>query len=395
MATGSEIERDLTHSGQHLRAAWRAVLPDTVRTRLLQACLLDAEAAADAWDQFEKLSGGARSYFEQDFGGLKGMLPYVAYGLEQNQVAASSGFMTYARVALVREGLRSRIYYEILAEVIRLLPSVGVDYMLLKGAAIGRWLYPTPDVRHNHAIDLLIAASDVAKVQRALAGAGFTPSTHAHEFTHNSGLPVRLHTELVRHPCQSASRDCCRELVSRDLDRDHSRANAFSPALLLHQTLGNAAFSDSNRNLRWVVDAVLLIRHTTIDWKRVIELGRDAGLWEFYLEVLAYLFENFDVALPSGLSARTHGARHPHRYRILLASLLTVLGSHRRVWHTLGHSAALRLRFSVYAVLPPVDYLRWRYGLESAYQILAWHAWRPFRIVLRLAGAPVAGARAA
>jgi hypothetical protein len=379
---------------QNIRDAWRSTLPDETRTALLGACLLNPEPAAMAWARFEKLGGDARAYFERDVGGLKGLLPFVAHALDENGVAANSDFMTYARVALVREELRSKIYYEVLQSLCECLARNGVDHYLLKGAAFASWLYPAPNVRHNHGIDLLVARADMASVSRLLVSAGFRPSPErSRQFDHETGLPIVLHNDLIRHPLYPdggmVAEGATAPAPDRVLGELHSKT--LLPTWHLHQILGNAAFANSNPNLRWVVDVVFLIRNTEIDWATFVAQARRVGLALFYAEVLRYARDNFSLDIPSAVLADLSEAERP-RVEVLFASLLGTLGTHHAVWRVLRGDKHLRLRFIWYVLKPPVNYLKWRYEFDSTRQIIGWYTGRPWRVLARLVRARSQGA---
>ena len=376
---------DWQTQSEQISLAWKSVMPDGTATHLLRACLLKGQAAESAWQYFEQTSGGARAYFEDDYYGLKGLLAFIAFSLNAHGVQASPEFLTYARVALVREELRSKIYYEVLADLCSRLQQNSIDHVLLKGAALGTWLYPSPYIRHNHGIDLLVSEQDLNAVISLLIVAGFKKrSGSKYEYEHSTGLPVTAHTKVLHHPyLQDKQADI------QQITIEGTPAKTLSLDSHLHQIIGNAPFSGSNSNLRWIVDVFYIVGTNQVDWSEFVNAAQRAGLGLFYAEVLDYMNQQFATAVPSRVLAELRNDAHNNMHAILFTGLLTALRTHRRVWQALVHSSRLRAKFIVFSLLPPTNFLRWRYDINTKLQIFGWYMKRPLRIISRLFGRSV------
>ena len=154
-------------------AALRRALPTRDHELLLRACLCEPSIAQSAWTEFSARVGDAKLYFEADEGGLKGLLPFVEASLARNCIDAGKAFHTYARVAAVREELRSGIYSEVLAGLLDALERAGVSNVLLKGAALSATVYPQPSTRHNHAIDVWVAPGQLQAAEAIVVAERF------------------------------------------------------------------------------------------------------------------------------------------------------------------------------------------------------------------------------
>ena len=97
-----------------LEAALQTLLPSKTEEHLLTACIAEGPRAIRAWSTFIASVGDAKGYFEKNQAGLKGLLPFVESRLTANGIDAGKAFHTYARVALVREELRTSIVTDIL-----------------------------------------------------------------------------------------------------------------------------------------------------------------------------------------------------------------------------------------------------------------------------------------
>ena len=189
--------------------ALQNTLPTHPQDLLLAACLREPPVASAAWRDFVAVVGDPKQFFERNGTGLKGLLPFVESRLAANAINAGRSFHTYARVASVREALRSRIYLEILGGVLSAFDRNGVSSVLLKGGAVSATVYPQPSTRHNHAIDLWVSVWRC----RALAACSRQSSSflncraRVRQAIGVSVIAAGLHWRCIR------SRSICRTLI--------------------------------------------------------------------------------------------------------------------------------------------------------------------------------------
>ena len=303
-------------------------------------------------------------------------MPFIADSIDCHGLHVDEAFRTYARVALVREELRGRIYHDVLRSVRASLCAEHIDYQCLRGAAISQRYYDSPLVRHNHAIDILLAPTDLQRTRSVLLDTFH--QTGDSQFEHPSGLPLVLHTRLLDHPF-------CEDLPCR-WPGDGAGTVPPTTTLLLH-VLGTAACSQTHGNLRWVVDAWYLLRDTCgIDWPEFVAGAVQCGLAPFYHQVLRYLREQLDSDVPDAVLTSLEEASvcDPEAERRLFSSLLGSHWTHRAVWRALAFDRGLRARFLFFTVYPPGRYLRWRHGLASAGEVSRRRIGRPLRGYQRL-----------
>ncbi len=106
-------------------------------------------------------------------------------GLAWHHLHDFAGVPADARVRLTGLHLRQRgltqFQEETTARVLDVAARLGVEVMLLKGAALRRLVYPDPELRAMRDIDVLAPAADGRRLHGALADAGFArvdPATH-------------------------------------------------------------------------------------------------------------------------------------------------------------------------------------------------------------------------
>ncbi|MEQ8859651.1 MAG: nucleotidyltransferase family protein [Pseudomonadales bacterium] len=354
--------------------AWRlgGMVPGTTKTHLLRACLEQGDVVRAAWDGFVRSVADPKTYFEDDFGGLKALLPIVERGLSLGDVDAGPGFSTYARVAVVREELRDRIYREVFESTLQLLEPSVAPPLVLRGLAIAETCYEQPQRRHNHGIDLLLDEGALWSASRVLTEAGYTvvqggaAAVHRRH-RHRSGLPVTLHSRLFEMPHLGEPADLRSRAVAFVAGGKH--LNTLDPADHLVHVCGHAAYSRSRANLRWVCDAVLLIRHVPgLDWERLEHTAVMSGLGLPVAVALTYLSRCFDVPIPPDRVARLYrqcAIDLPHVRAAVHAIALEcpAPGAENRpaVWTP----TVARLRMLAFRSVPSAAYMRWKYGAEG------------------------------
>jgi hypothetical protein len=244
-----------------------SLVPDAAETGLLQALLWEGDAARAQWLKWARTVGDPRRFFERDYLGRKGLLAFLSQRISDNEIAVGEDFATYARVAQVREELRSRIFIDTLHAVQEAMGRAGLVPILVNGAAYAYTVYSQPLVRHNHGIDLLVPAERLSEARRATVAVGFRPERAAalpraalETYRHGSGLELTLRSKLFLtphvRPEPAEIRGRCREIPV-----DNGRVRVLGAADRICHTLGESAAGPARRNLRWACDTYLLLTH--------------------------------------------------------------------------------------------------------------------------------------
>ena len=89
-------------------------------------------------------------------------------------------------------------------EVLSELAGFGVPLLLLKGAALARWLYPAPELRDRLDVDLLVAEVQLDRLRTCLRDNGWVQrrlsASVSQETWRREGLDLDLHWRLSDHP---------------------------------------------------------------------------------------------------------------------------------------------------------------------------------------------------
>lgn len=381
-------------------SALMMLLPSHEQELLLAACLCERDVAARAWLDFVSAVQDPKTYFEADETGLKGMLPFIGASLAGNAIDAGKAFQTYARVALVREELRSRIYGEILGTVLSALEAAQISAVLVKGGALSATVYPQPSTRHNHAIDLLVDATQMdaasvllSKVQfyRGLAGSG---AAFHRDFRHSTGLALGLHSKLLFLPHFEVPLDQVRAQI-RTICIGSSPISVMSPEDSLMHVCGHATYSRSRANLRWACDVFYLLqRNPDLNWSQVIDTAVRSRLALPVLVLLRWVQDVLGAPIPSERLSELHDRSRTVdavSAEGIYAALLHSMLSRQKALRAFRMSRRVQLGFLKFSAFPSLRYMRWRHNVDGNWKLAAYYADRPRRLALRIAGrhAPV------
>jgi len=328
-------------STQTFQAAWKTLLPGFPERALLRACLLEGGESQSSWLELKKLVGDPQHWLENDHAGLKALLPFVGRMVEQNLLQARPEFVTRTRVAMLREELRQKEVQQVLVAVAELLQKSGFRALLLPGMATAKSAWPHPELRHNHALRLLV--DDTAAVAAVLTSLNIRPlfyAPHSLWLQHPTGLAVELHDRL--HGALGQPDDCEHAFLTAQSVADSPLAVP-DRANQLISIIARAASGDGTLNLRWLVDAhaLLCFRHhpghsktvgSTLwseqEMARIVGWLAAAELTPFVSVLNQYLMQDFGVQLPV-IEPRFERAEQRSRQRQLLYGALSQVNRRR------------------------------------------------------------------
>ena len=274
--------------------------PDRQQELLLQAALLPGAGAADAWARLGP--GLALDGLDR---GSERLLPLVWWNLRQHGVESPpiGRLETHYRATREKNAARLRQMRPLL-EAFR---GAGLPTLVLKGAALLGSAYADLGVRPMSDIDLLVPVEQIADASRTLEELGWaaeapvTPSmtrmVHALPFTHPSSVPVDLHWHVFEECCRPGDDDDL-WAASVPLAIEGVPTRILAPEdQLIHACVHGEKWVQVP-GVRWVADAVVVIRGGQVRWERLVE---QAVRRRFVLRLraqLGYLRSTFDAPIP-------------------------------------------------------------------------------------------------
>jgi hypothetical protein len=272
--------------------------PDERQQLLLRAALATAPIAIDAWRRIcadLALDGLDR--------GSERLLPLVWSNLQRHGVNVD-GLEDRYRATRAANGMRLAQA----AEVLRRLHAAGVPTVVLKGTALLISAYPDMGLRPMSDVDVLVPLGRITEASRSLQEQGWRPHspvtpamvrlTHAAPFSRAQHVSVDLHWHVFEECCQPAADN---ELWEASIPLTIDGAETRMPApedQLLHVCVHGEKWVNVP-NVRWVADAMTLIRRGGIRWERLVN---EAVRRQFVLRMRAqldYLRTAFSAPIPS------------------------------------------------------------------------------------------------
>lgn len=363
------------------------VWPDTQQTLLLRACVGSEPEAEQAWQKFVSRIGNTKLFFERDLTGLKGLLPIIHSAARRNSFTLDKKMWTYLRSAALREELRSGVYREICRDILRAIVDKDIPVIALKACALADTAYETPAERHCHAIDIMVPRGTLGRASDIVRALGFRPARMPEAraggrqgFRHESGLPLVIHETLFDAPIYPGDVDVMWE-TSQPATVAGVPVRVLAPTYNLLHVL-SAAFLDRARgNLRWAIDAWLLIhRMEDSDWDALQRYAQEGRLELPMLTMLRYLADALDAPIPEGLftqlSISAQQTRRPGREAALSGAIIG-LAALREAWSHRIRTADARRELVRFLLLPSSIYLRWSYGTTARASLPFFYAYRP------------------
>lgn len=269
---------------------------------------------------------------------------------------------------------------QLLERVLPALQARGCRPLLLKGAALGRWLYDAPELRLGSDIDLLVDPRRRLDAHAALTAAGMQSDGYSH---HNlasnqatyvdkeTRRQIDLHWALSTLP-ELACRFDFEQLDSAgiDLEQPASARVLGRVDALMHSVIHYCAHQPADdRPLIWLYDLTLLARGLDArGWAELDRKVRSAQLAGLHAAALQLAAESFSLELPVVLLQKW---RELGNAECTGALLRVNPGPVRRLLHSLGCITSMRERIAyLRARLIPVDeWMRGRYGATNGPQL--------------------------
>ena len=273
-----------------------------------------------------------------------------------------------------------------LRAVLQCLHQAGIPVLVLKGVALGQWLYPAPYLRESSDVDLLLASRDDAlRAAVALEGLGYAmahaPGRFQHELAcHGDGLPdLDLHWALSDWPVLDRLPAFDTLLAtSIPLPSLGSGARGLdAPHALLHACVHRASnlAADLGDRLKWLYDLHLLAAVLNRDggWPSFLVICEQAQACGIAAEGLAAATTLFGTPVPPAISAALAAGR---THEPLDATRLSDWHYIQKLNFRALPGWGTRLAWIGGRLLPPAGHLRALYGEDLSYPALLWQRLR-------------------
>ena len=365
----------MTHDHSIYRAEW---LPTPTQELLLKACLAHGSESITLWNEWK-----SRIDLNDADAGSQRLLPHLFRKLT-SEGCADADLEKYKGIYRMF-WYKNQMLFNIGAEMLGRLHERGMRTMLLKGAVLSSAYYGTFGLRPMSDIDILVETGRALEALEVVQRAGFVPNPqirlrystacvqiiHGFGFVNANNHGIDLHWHLLPEACQ---RDADTEFwkAAEPFEFNGVHTHALSPTDLLFQVLVAGARWELIPTIRWVVDAMLVLNRTQVDWNRIVAHAQQHHLVLPVRNALRYLQDSFHAGIPDRVLAmldQLPTLRIEHRE----FNYKTKNYERRLLGHLPLHWYGYRRlnRFSVAAALPIgfLRYLQQYWGLEHFWQM--------------------------
>lgn len=277
-----------------------SVWPTPLQLHLLQAALLEEPLKQQAWQQW-----ATKVDFDQIDPASYKLLPLLA----RNQ-AQTGGIFEKCKGVYRKTWVENQVQWKRALPLLQELVHKGVDRIfLLKGMAMIFSSYHDFGMRVMGDIDLLIEKRHVPLVHDFLVEQGwsydlprFDPRNeehlmryHALNFSHADGGRLDIHWSFIQEHSQVLDQAVFEQGVALSIPGLYVPL----PSDLLLQALIHGVKHSAVPLIRWIPDALSLLKGASIDWERFCRLALQIRIVQPIVLGLQYLVDYFQAPIPS------------------------------------------------------------------------------------------------
>ncbi len=281
-------------------------VPTARQERCLHAALLAGDAARDAWRQVVSATP-----LDQLDPGCRSILPLVYRNLAR-QSADDRDQIEALKARYLLAWSDNQRALDAALPLLRGFEEAGVEAVALKGLALIARFYRDAGARAMADVDVLVRPADVGRASDVAVGLGWRPRyrltpgflrvKHAGPFDHSAGVACDVHWRLFEE--SGAERADADLWTATDrVELRGSSLRVLSPADQLLHVCGHAGRWETGRTIRWVADAVAILREAPIDWPRLLAQTRERRFVLRMRHMLGYLRRAFDAGVPTAVEA--------------------------------------------------------------------------------------------
>jgi hypothetical protein len=293
---GSRVNR--ASAEQSCWPTWRQEL-------LLRAVLLQGKNSLDAWENWK--SSGDINDLDR---GSERLLPQLYRNLHDYGVR--DPVLSQLKVIYRRTWRDNQLLFHQVSALLGAFHANGIETIVLKGAALALLHYKDVGLRPMNDFDVMIHEEKRSAAMQVMSELGWTPIprwpegltegylsvVNSHGFAHSAGRECDLHWHLFPECCQpDADNDFWEQAVPFRIHGVLTRALA--PAdQLLHVCVHGAEWNPIPP-IRWITDAMMIMKSSSIDWNRILDQARKRQLMLPLRATLNYLVDEFEAPVPA------------------------------------------------------------------------------------------------
>jgi hypothetical protein len=360
-------------------------LPTREQSLLLKASLQEKDAAIDAWYEWkssvdvDRLDEGSHL-----------LLPLLYRNLNSHGVV--DPLMRKFKGVYRLTWYKNHLLFHHIVRIVRALQQAGIETMVLKGAALILTHYRDYGLCPMQDFDLLVPTRQLSSAIGVLKEENWTslywlPMTisdaftclrQSYQFTDRQGREFDLHWHVLWECCEPNADDDFWSAAS-EVQLDGRLVWVLCPTDQLLHTCVHGALGNTVPTLRWIADAMAILKTAVIDWDRLVAQTHKRRLILQVRNTLSYLHDVMSVPVPQPVlqmlkeMPTSYGERIDYRIYCRPSNMWGVTD---KAWLHFRQSAKWAQNTGSHRILGLPQYFQIYWGLDRA-----WHF--PFQMVYR------------
>ena len=271
---------------------------------LLRAALLQGKSSLEAWERWKS----SVDIEHLDIGSHR-LLPHLYRNLQTQGV--KDPLMGRFKGVYRRTWYDNQLLFHHVSALLLSFRDAGIETIVLKGAALALLHYKDSGVRPMNDFDVMVPVEQTSPAIDLMRKLGWNPMprspealtesylsiVNSHGFVHRAGRECDLHWHLFPECCQAdADQEFWEHSVPFKVHDVPTRSLAPTDQLL-HVCVHGAEWNPVPP-LRWVADAMMIMKTAPINWDRLIAQARKRRLILPLRDTLDYLHSRLAAPVP-------------------------------------------------------------------------------------------------
>jgi len=283
--------------------------PDPLQLLLLRACLDAGDEAVAAWREWQQRI----ALDDIDYASLR-LIPLLSHRLRSMGAAGpdSGRYLGIQR----KSWYETQMAFRRASEVTRLCQSAGIPIMVLKGIPLASLYYPAKELRPMADFDFLVRPGDVERTTAALEAAGWQRMRLSFSLRTGKELAFRhptlgeadLHWRILGSTYQRTAEEKY-WAAARPFQLGGFPLLTLNSTDLLYHVCIHGVPANTVAPMRWIVDALMILRKDTIDWTRLLGHMETECTGVMLHHAFVFLRRHFTAPIPDHVIASIAAAQ--------------------------------------------------------------------------------------
>jgi hypothetical protein len=286
--------------------------PSPIQLLLLRACLGDGAEAIAAWRAWQK-----RIEFDDIDLSSQRLVPLLHHNL--TRLGVDDPCLGRYRGISRKCWYENQLLFQRTAATLELLHGAGIPTLVLKGVALAHLYYPGTALRPMSDFDIMVPLDRAEEALQLLVNAGWeglvhsaylrkpTPHVfqggHSWNFNNPAGGHVDLHWRALKLNLAPGAEDNLWRGAEKFRFAHTETLTLNATDHLLHTCLHGLP-KNNVPSMRWVADAIMILRSRVIDWDRLLAEMQVHRASVMMLYALTYLRDFFAAPVPDQVLER-------------------------------------------------------------------------------------------